>query len=680
MQLIFWFASLVLAAGAGYLVYRADKKRAVPYPFATAALRTVVVFLALLLVLAPSFVIDKNTVEKPVVVLLQDNSTSVGRVLGLDSAKYTGCVKALLDRLNGKFEVDIQGFSGKMHSDDVFKYDGTSTNIAGALTAVKDYYGNRNLGAIILASDGRYNAGANPLFDHTGLNCPVYTIGIGDTAVQKDLAITQTLYNKTVAANSSFEIRVGVAASLCGGFSGNLSVLEDGRSLATLPLNINNDRFDHEYVFSLRTDKTGLHHYRILLPTVQGEANTANNIRDIYVDVTEEKKSILIAAYAPHPDVYAIREALSGLDAYKVTVCSADNLPGNFSAYSAIILHGLPNLKKNITSALIAAKKPLWVILTDHTDYQTVGDLNHLTGVRLGPGTLHNLTPIYNPAFVAFTVPGNIQSILDKMPPLTTNVGGLYPLPGSYPLLEQKTGFADTKTSVWLLQQAEVPSAYLAGEGIWRWRLQEFKNNGNHDVIDELIRQTVTFLCTDRGMKPFSVKMTQTTWTDAEPVNLQAFLYNENKESTNTPDADLSIADSSGKVVKYTFERVGSAYALNLGIHAPGTYTYTARTGLDGKDYKVTGSFAVTGTPLELLDTRADFELLSGLSKIYGGEFFSANSFNALADSLLRSDSVKPVIRTTTETVQLIDRKWYFFLILLVATGEWLLRKYWMAQ
>jgi hypothetical protein len=52
----------------------------------------------------------------------------------------------------------------------------------------------------------------------------------------------------------------------------------------------------------------------------------------------------------------------------------------------------------------------------------------------------------------------------------------------------------------------------------------------------------------------------------------------------------------------------------------------------------------------------------------------------SLYDSIAHNEHVKPLIVTNTETVPLVDRKWYFFLILIIAVGEWLLRKYWLAQ
>ena len=53
MQWIYWLLAIIISSGAGYWVYRADKRRAVPYPWATSLLRTLVVFFTLLLLLVP---------------------------------------------------------------------------------------------------------------------------------------------------------------------------------------------------------------------------------------------------------------------------------------------------------------------------------------------------------------------------------------------------------------------------------------------------------------------------------------------------------------------------------------------------------------------------------------------------------------------------------------------------
>jgi hypothetical protein len=265
------------------------------------------------------------------------------------------------------------------------------------------------------------------------------------------------------------------------------------------------------------------------------------------------------------------------------------------------------------------------------------------------------------------------------MPPLQVSAGNMRTAPGAAVLFMDKQG-GQNGAPVWVLEQGSVPTAVLMGENLWRWRLYEFKNYNDHGVIDECIRQTVGFLSANNNDKPFSVALQKYVWSDQEPISLNGYLLNANNEQVNTPDVQLTITDSAGRKQNFSFERSGSAYSLNIGIWAGGTYTYKAQTTYNDKQYAASGSFVVESVPLELMETGADYPLLYGLAGKYNGCFVTARNVGSLYDSIAHNNNVKPVIQTNTETVPLVDRKWYFFLILLLAVAEWLLRKYWMAQ
>ena len=680
MQLIFWLIALLLSAGAGFWVYRTDKQRAVPYPLLTSLLRGLVVFFTLLLILVPTITITKNVIEKPVVLLLQDNSRSIGLALGNDSAAYHKNVAALTQRLSEKYNVVQWGFGSSIQHDSIFYYHQPATDISMSLSGAQEYFGLQNLGAVILATDGRFNQGANPLYQQLALHSPLYTVAIGDSTVQKDIRISGAYANKVVTVNSSFEIRADIIAELCKGYNNGVSVKEEGNVLASSPLAVNTDKYDHAVSFTIKADKTGLHHYIISAPEAEGEKNTANNRKDIFVEVVDEKKNILIVSAAPHPDVNAIKEALSGMEAYKVTVCTADNFPASLSGYNVIILHGLPSRRNNIVPQIIAAKKPVWFIVTSQTNIAGMNDLKDLTHTSISPAPPHDVLAGYDPSFNTFTLPQQIAAVTDKMPPLLVNAGNILTAPGANSLFTQKTGVGNFQSPLWILQQGTTPTAILLGEGIWRWRLYEYKNFNDHSVVDECIRQTVSFLSVNNSARPFTVSLPKYVWSDQENIALNASLLNDNKEQVNTPDVQMTVTDSAGRKQNFSFERSGTAYNLNIGIWAGGSYTYTARTTYNGKPYVASGTFVVESMPLEFMQSGADYPLLYSLAKKYNGGFVPAANVASLYDSITRNEHIKPVIQTNTETVPLVDRKWYFFLILLIAVGEWLLRKYWLAQ
>ncbi len=678
MQLMYWLLAIVIATAAAFLVYRADKKRVVPYPWLTSMLRGLVVLAALLLVLIPDIVITKHTTEQPVILLLQDNSRSAGIALGGDSTSYRKNIESLTDKLSGQFRVVKWGFGDGVQQDTLFNYDRPATDISAALARAEEFYGMQNLGGIILATDGRFNQGISPAYRSSGYQGALYTVAMGDSTREKDLRISRTYANRTATLNSSFEVRADVIAALCGGYSNSAILKEGDEQIASVPLSINNDRFDRYVAFTVKAAKTGLHHYVLSLPKADGEKNLTNNSRDIFVEVIDEKKKILIAAAAPHPDANALKDALSSLESYEVSVCNADNFPSSLADYDAIILHGLPSVRQRIAGQLEAARKPMWFILSSQTDVLAVNGMKSITRTGIAANPAHETQATFNTPFNAFTVPQRLQLVADKMPPLTSYTGNIIAAPGTNVFFTQRT--AAGTMPAWSMQQGTVPTAFLAGEGIWRWRLYEYKHFNEHNVIDECIRQTVAFLCANTGEKPFTVTMPRHIWSDQEPISLNAILLNANNEQVNTADVQLTIADSAGRKQDYSFERSGTGYNINIGIRAGGRYTYTAHTTFNNKELTASGAFVVESIPLELMETGADYPLLYNLAKDHNGAFVPAKEVSALYDSIKNNKNITPVIRTNTETVPLVERKWYFFIILLLAVTEWLLRKYWLAQ
>ncbi|RYD57661.1 MAG: VWA domain-containing protein [Sphingobacteriales bacterium] len=677
MQWLIWIVSIVLAAGAGYVVYKADQRRAVPYPWLTALLRSALILLTLLLLLAPAISINKNETQKPVVLFLQDNSASAGIALAKDSATYRKNTQELLEKLSDKYKVVTWAFGNRIQQDSTFSYRQDATDISAALSQAQEFYGLQNLGAVVLATDGRYNQGSNPLFQQLSLRSPVYTVGIGDSTAQKDLRIAQAYANRVVTLNSQFEIRTDIIATLANGYANSVQLTENGSLLGSNSISINSDRYDRSLSFTVKADKLGLHHYVVSAPPAEGEENVVNNRRDIFVEVVDEKKSVLILSAAPHPDINAIKEALTGMETYDITIRAIDKAPADFSAYNVVILHQLPSQRYDVPAGLLSARKPIWYILGGQSNAALLNQYQRAAFLNTNAAATKDAQPTYNTAFNIFTLPPNLQAVIDRLPPLSVQAGNAKASPEVSVLFHTRS---DANNPLWMFQQGTPPISILMGEGLWRWRLYEYRYFNQHQVVDECIRQTISFLSANSNERPFQVSLPKYVWSDKESITLNAYLLNANNQQINTPEAQLIIADSAGNKQSYSFERAGSGYRLNIGIRAGGYYTYTGRTTHNGKVHSVSGSFVVESMPLEMMETGADFPLLYALSKKYNGSFVPASRVGALYDSISRNTAIKPVIISNTESVPLVDWKWYFFLILVIAVAEWLLRKYWMAQ
>lgn len=675
LMLWLWVLLALAAAGvAGYFSWRADVRRAVPHPWIPAVLRGIVILLTALLLLAPAFTIRKNETKKPVVLVLQDNSRSILNELGKDSTAYQEQMNELIDKFSADYEVVKWNLNGQ--TDSLYNFNNEVTDLAASLDKAQEFYGTQNLGAVILATDGRYNQGINPIYRQGAMKGSLYTIGIGDTIAQKDIRISKVYANKTVSLNNTFEIRADILADKCAGYNNTVRITEKGNIISGSALNISNDRYDRSVSFTIKADRPGLHHYVIAVPPAEGEEVIANNRRDVFVEVVDQQKHVLIAGVAPHPDIKAITEALKDLTNYKITTRVNNDFPSLLDDYDILVLHQLPGAGYRSNPTITRAKKPTLYIMGMQTDKLSLNQMDKPVSFNINPPTPHDIFAEYNTSFNAFNLPQNIRSVADKWPPLSVPQGTIQLYPNAQALFKGK----GTNIPLWALQQGATPTAVITGEGLWRWRMYEYKNFNNTEVTDECIRQTIAFLSTDNTKDPFRVTLPKYIWSDREAITFNAFLRNANNEAVNTPDATITIKDSTGNSDKYSFERSGNTYRVNVGIRAGGTYTFTASVNYNGKSYTATGSFVVETIPLELMETGADYNLLYTLAQENDGAFFPASQMQQAYDSVKANNNIKPVIETTIESIPLIDRKWFFFLILLFAVAEWLIRKYWLAQ
>ena len=639
-----------------------------PLRWLPAFLRFLLFFSTAALLLAPAFSFKKNEVEKPLLIWLQDASSSFAGALQNDTQQYRQKAEQLLKNWEKDYTVKTIGFSGTSGSEQAFTYQGRSTNIAAALQSVTEQYQDRNIGAVILSSDGIYNEGLDPLYLPWSNNIPVYTIAAGDSTPPKDIRIDRVFANKTVAAGSKFEVSVNLSAEKLSGLNTQLGLYHNGSVLRQQAVRVDKDRYAGSVHFEVEASGKGLQQYRLIIPEANGEPNVLNNKVDFYVNVIDEETKILILARAPHPDIAAIRAALEEVPQYKVDVHLDNNFPKNTHQYHVVIAYQTPaNMPVDMP------KIPVWYILGAQSNGNVINQLQQVVQVKAGAGA-GNVLPVLHPGFGYFTLPTQIREVLAKMPPLIAASGG-YALVGNAQALFWQ---ADGKSPLWAVQNNEIPQAVLAGEGLWRWRMYEYKNFKNHQVIDELIRQTISLLSAHKDREPFRVYLDKYVLSDNEQIFINAELRNANAELVNTSEARLTLKDSAGKQLTYHFEKTGTGYRINIGLLAPGTYTFLGETSFNGKTYNSSGSFVVERIPLESLRTYSDYNTLYQLAQKTGGAFFTQDNFSpALQDSIQSNSDIRPIIHVHESRAPLISWKWLFFMILFFATSEWLLRKYW---
>jgi hypothetical protein len=645
-----------------------------------AFLRFVTVSTLAFLLLSPILKYLKNKEEKPCIAFVQDNSASLRTAFrSVDSVNYRKQVQALLENLGEDYEIQTFSIGSRLNDSLHFGYTDQSTDISTSLETIMTTLESKNLSGVILASDGIYNQGVSPLSLNLPYQGTIFTIGLGDTTIQKDASVARVFANKIVYLGDKFAIRSDLAAYALKGNRLQVSVFSHNanRIITNQSFDINDNRFSRSLETIIDANSAGVQHYSIRVASFDGEKNIANNSQDVYVEVMDSKEKVLIVAHAPHPDIFALRDALSKNKNYQVSVQMAERAPTNLNEYNLVILHNLPSAKFPITSLLDQLDRlgiSSWFITGGETSIPLFNQRQTCLqiGAR-GPG-FADAHPLLNSNFSYFTL--DSKSTLQQMPPLSTPFGEFKAGPNSQVLMNQRIGNVATNYPLWILQQtSRTRIGVTAGEGLWRWRLYDFNQTKKHDLIDGFINKTAQFLSVKRDQKQFKTQLSKTVYTESETITLDAELYNENYELINTPDVTLKLKGPDDKISSYTFNKNDNSYSFPFGNLSAGNYAYTASTVWNGKSFSATGNFTVIAQNIEEVNTRADWGLLSQLAKNYDGEFVYANQVASLSDKIRKHKNIKSIIRTNTETEPLIDWKWLFGLLLLCLSAEWFLRK-----
>ncbi len=175
-----WYLLLCVLLGAGYaltLYYKDKTFREQPswLTVLLGVLRAVAVTAIAALLLSPLLRSLLQDVKKPVILLAQDVSESVGLALSGDDARqrYQTAFEQLTAELGKDYEVKSYSIGETAREGIDFEYKDKITNISQFLTGAYDLYSNQNLGAIVLATDGLYNEGSNPAYLSNQLSVPI---------------------------------------------------------------------------------------------------------------------------------------------------------------------------------------------------------------------------------------------------------------------------------------------------------------------------------------------------------------------------------------------------------------------------------------------------------------------------------------------------------------------------
>ncbi|MCH8317410.1 MAG: VWA domain-containing protein [Bacteroidetes bacterium] len=694
-----WFILLCLIAGFAYsfILYRKPSPWNKTINQILSVVRFLLVSFLCFLLLSPFVKQIRNFIEKPTVVFAVDNSRSI--TLGSDSMrlqKYFSEVGKLKTALEDEdIMVDLQTFNEdeKLNFLNNIKFNKNSTDISRLLKNIESNYENRNLAGVILISDGIYNQGIAPNFFNYNFN--IFTVGLGDTIPRKDINLKALYYNKIAYAGNKFPV---VAEIHNTGFKDetiNVFLRQHGKIIAKRSFRITNDNSINEIEFYITSSQKGIHHYEVMTERQDGEFTYINNTKHAYIDIIEGKERILLVALTPHPDIKAIRSAVEQNENYEFNtyilnvehghkefneekLVKAGSRDPAFTKYDLIIFHQIPN-KYNKGNKLIQKfhNIPHWFILGSQSNFQTFNQVNNSIMIYPRGNQTDLVTSSFNPDFDKFRFLESSQAILDKMPPLKVPFGEYKISPNTDVIFFQKVGSITTGKPLFIVNaDPDYRSAVLLGEGIWKWRLQEYLQTDKYNTFDNLIIKLIQYLSAKEDKRKFRVYPISNEFNSTDRIIFEAQIYNDVYEKVYGKEIALKITGEENNSWSYSFVNSEDYSRFEAGSLPQGIYRYHASCKISGKTESSAGEFTIKELQLEALNTTADHNMLRQLAEQTGGKFFLSEDIKQIAGHIIDSNIAKNIIHSKESLSELINLRWLLFLFLFLVSLEWFVRKY----
>ncbi len=674
MSLEFSYSSWWLLLGAAlsigisyWLYYNAKSELNPRVNLFLAALRALGIFTIILLLVNPLIKQETITKQKPIITLGIDNSASI--LKNKDSVQLKSdieqSIKALSEQLSSQFDLKTFLFDGATNVGENPQFKAKQTNPASFLETIENNYSNQNIAATIIMTDGIVNEGEWPERIAEKIKGNIYAIALGDTTPIKDASIDRVFNNNIAYLGNNFPAEISLKANALAKQATKLKIQWNGNTVAEQNITYSTTKFNSIAKFNLPAKTAGIQSYRVILEPVSGEQNLANNTYTFTIEVLDAKEKILLLANGPHPDIAAIKQSVENNENYTFDYFNADAFTGKLEAYSLLILH---QLNTNQISKYMQNNIAIWYI--GNSANLLVADLKLPNTTRQT-----EIDVLYNKGFGLFSISEKTIGLVKNAPPVFSLIGEYNVSSNFQSLFYQKIGIVDTENPLLAFSNSNgKKTGVFLGDGLWKWRLHDFKVNQNFDAFNELISKSIQYLSTKEDKSFFRVN-TRKNIKENEALIFDAEVYDNTYNLTTDAEVTLVLKNDQNKIYNYTFSKNERNFTVSAGTFPAGNYTYVAKASYKGQTYTKNGSIAISALLSETANLVADHTWLNTITKRSGGAVYKLEKTNALIQVLLKNSNYKTINYAQKKLSELIQIKWLLAFLLLVFTIEWLVRK-----
>lgn len=685
-ELPFWLAAigLMLAIFLSFWSYSGKRNKelfSLGLRILLGAIRGIV-FLILFILFIGLIWKKKSTInEKPVYLIAVDNSRSI--ISGEDSLNMINqvnqLVKDVTEVLSDRFDVRKISFGQSVLPGGETQFSDQLTDFGKLFSYLRSSFYTQPVGELLMITDGIPTSGQSLNSAQSKWPFPISIVGIGDTTETIDLRIDDVIVNDLVYLNTKFPIEILLQADNSQQKMASVNLSSGGEPVADTVVLLDDIDGKGRVTILVEATELGNHVYDLSISPLENELNLYNNERSFAIEVVDQKHQVVLIYNSPNPDIRVIEESLTESDKYELTTWQIDQGEPILSDYDVAIVYQLPG-KGSIGNALVnkliqSEINTLYIVGPGTSLVELKSNLN---GISFPSDTKLNedFTGRINEQFNLFKLPENLAGFLSEMPPLRAPLTGIQINTEYSVLLNQKIkGIDIADPLVWFMRSGNSKLGFWWGEGVWRWNLFEYLTFGDHYYTKSLISSIISYLTINEVTDPLKVDVPASV-SSFDKLTWKARLYNESFEMINDPDLFIDLTFTDGSKRKLEFRKLDGKYWLELNNLSPGKIIYNCYTQISNIEYRKSGVIQVLETPVENLDIRARFDDLRAIANQKGGEFFTQDQNPELLNYLDNLDSEKSSSYTETRWVNLLNWQYLLFLIVFLASMEWILRRW----
>lgn len=635
-----------------------------------AFLRFVSVFAILLLFINPEFKKVSVYREKPSLAIITDNSSSIAH---LNAKKNVRDVIAALEsngQLAERFSIDHYTFGQTLENDRSVTFEEHQTDLNAALSSVKEIYRGKQATAILI-TDGNQTYGED--YTYTSLNYPfpVFPVAVGDTTTYDDLKIHRLNVNRYAYFKNKFPVEIILNYDGKTPVNSNFRIVSGNRTLFQKKVRFSPEKKSEVIRAHLEADTRGVLTFRAEILPVENEKNTKNNYKAFGIEVIDQKTEVLILSDIVHPDIGALKRSIEANEERNVTV-SRPNLDINkLNDFQLVVLYQPDASFASVFEQLRKLHKNIFIIGGESTDWNFLNRAQ-TDFSKKGNGFTEEVQGSYNESYAAFATE-NIG--FSHYPPLRAAFGDIsFNTPYETILFQKVKGVLTTAPLLFTMEKNNHRTTVLLGEDLWKWRMQDYRENSTSEKFDSFVGKLVFFLASDKKRDRLEIDY-NTFYDGSSGIVITAQYFDKNYIFNKEASLHI-VVKKSGENPEKTFPMLlrNNYYEADLSTLEAGEYSFTVRA--EGDNIKRSGQFKILEFDVEEQYVQADMQKLQQLAANTKGRAFYHNSPDSLSAMLLEDIRFKPIQKSKENIVPLLDWKILLFLIVLLLSVEWFLRKY----